>query len=228
MPPPRPRDRATTEAAIVAAAGQVLARAGFPALSVQSIATEAGVDRKLVYRYFGGAEGVVEALGGQTDLWLGHPLPPPDPQSTYAATLAGLLHAYVAALRENTTLQRLLAWELTEPSAMLLRLERARSAAIATRLPALRGGHAPPEGVDAPAWNAVLLAAINYLTLRARTAGGFAGIDLATPEGWQRIEAVLDQIIESAYAVRAPGLDEARSGNSAVNIPIAGKKEASE
>ncbi|RJF88756.1 TetR/AcrR family transcriptional regulator [Oleomonas cavernae] len=54
---PGPRDRAATQARLVAAAGNVLARDGFAALGVNRIAVEAGCDKVLIYRYFGGWKG---------------------------------------------------------------------------------------------------------------------------------------------------------------------------
>ena len=53
-PPPRRRDRAATEERILTAVGEVLARDGFAAIGVNAIAKQAGVDKVLIYRYFGG------------------------------------------------------------------------------------------------------------------------------------------------------------------------------
>lgn len=65
-PPPRrtrPRDRAATEERILAAVGQVLARDGFAAGGVNAVAREAGVDKVLICRYFGGLPGLLRAWG---------------------------------------------------------------------------------------------------------------------------------------------------------------------
>ena len=48
------RDREATKARILGAVGVVLARDGFGAVGVNAIAKEAGVDKVLIYRYFGG------------------------------------------------------------------------------------------------------------------------------------------------------------------------------
>ncbi|PZQ47397.1 MAG: hypothetical protein DI570_26575, partial [Phenylobacterium zucineum] len=71
---PRQRDRQATEAAIVSAAERLLLRDGWSGLNVNTLAAEAGVDRKLIYRYFEGVDGVVERLAGRLDLWLGETL----------------------------------------------------------------------------------------------------------------------------------------------------------
>ena len=51
---PRERDRSETTARILAAVGEVLARDGFGALGVNAVAKHAGVDKVLIYRFFGG------------------------------------------------------------------------------------------------------------------------------------------------------------------------------
>jgi AcrR family transcriptional regulator len=60
---PRPRDRAATEQRIVDAAIGILSDDGFVALGINPLADRAGVDKQLIYRYFGGLDGVVAALG---------------------------------------------------------------------------------------------------------------------------------------------------------------------
>ncbi|MDP2116608.1 MAG: chorismate-binding protein, partial [Brevundimonas sp.] len=61
-PAVRLRSRPATEALIVEAGERILLRDGFPGLNVQTLAAEAGCDRKLVYRYFDGADGVVARI----------------------------------------------------------------------------------------------------------------------------------------------------------------------
>ncbi|HRJ65248.1 MAG TPA: TetR/AcrR family transcriptional regulator, partial [Brevundimonas sp.] len=63
--PVRLRSRPATEALIVEAGERILLRDGFPGLNVQTLAAEAGCDRKLVYRYFDGADGVVARIAAR-------------------------------------------------------------------------------------------------------------------------------------------------------------------
>lgn len=195
-PSPRPRDRPATEAAIVAAAERLLLRDGWTSLNVNTLAAEAGVDRKLVYRYFDGLDGVVEALAGRLDLWLGETLAtrPPVAATTYRAFVRELLLGYLHALKSSPLILRLVAWELSQDTPLLRQLERARSAVLqrwtAERRPDLP---LPPQG-DVVALNVVLLAAVQHLALAAATRGQFAGVTL-DDAGWRRIEAAIDQML---------------------------------
>ncbi|AQR60345.1 hypothetical protein BZG35_00745 [Brevundimonas sp. LM2] len=196
---PRPRDRPATEAAIVAAAERLLLRDGWTSLNVNTLAAEAGVDRKLVYRYFDGVEGVVEALAGRLDLWLGETLAarPPVAAPTYRAFARELLLAYLDALRSRPLILRLVAWELSQDTPLLRRLEAARSAVMQRWTVSRRPDLALPPHGDVVALNVVLLAAVQHLALAASIRGGFAGVVL-DDAGWRRIETAIDHML-AAY-----------------------------
>ena len=191
----RPRNRGETETRILDAARQVIAREGFAALGVNAVAAEAGCDKKLIARYFGGIDGIVAALGGELGFWLGEAPPPRGPADSYADRMLVLLEHYRASLRENPLLQRVLAAELAEPSPALARTDQARAVTIGRWMAQATHGLASPEGVDAPAINAVLLAALHYLTLRELSLGGFAGLDLSTEEGRERIDRAMARLL---------------------------------
>jgi AcrR family transcriptional regulator len=192
----RPRDRAATEAAIVAAAEQLLLRDGWSGLNVNTLAAQAGVDRKLIYRYFEGVEGVVERLAGRLDLWLGETLAaqPPIEVTSYRDFAREMLTGYLRALRHSPLILRLVAWELSEDTPLLRRLETARSAVL-QRWTASRRPNLPlPEGVDVVALNVVFLAAVQHLALAGTTRDRFAGVTL-DDKGWARIEAAIDRML---------------------------------
>jgi AcrR family transcriptional regulator len=216
-PPPveparrRSYDTLATRQRIADAAVALLTERGFTALGINALAGAAGVDKQLIYYHFGGLDGVVRHVGGQVELWLGTPLQVL-PGEAYGVAVARLLLQYQAALRSNPVLMRLLTWELAEPSATLAELEAARSQAMGAWVEGLRrDALPPPPGVDAPAVNAVLLAALQHLSLREHAVGSFAGVELRSESGRQRIADAIRCITERVYAplatpaTRAPG-----------------------
>lgn len=199
-PAPRPRDRDGTEARIVQAAAAILARDGVGALGVNTVAREAGVDKQLVYRYFGGLEGLLERLGADLRFWLGDAAEGEIAGDGYAEVITGQLLGHLAALRASDLVQAALAWELVERSEAVARLGAAKNEAVRDWFAHVRAAAGPPPAaVDAPAINAVLLAGMHHLVLRARTAGDFAGIDLTQPANWARIEAAVAAISHAMY-----------------------------
>lgn len=194
--PARLRDRRATEAAIVEAGQRILLRDGFPGLNVQTLAAEAGCDRKLVYRYFEGTEGVVERIAARAHASLVRFLDavPASRTESLRGFARESLSAWLGALRASPLTLRLMAWALVESSPLLNRIEAERSAVLQAwmreRRPRLR---TPPAG-DAVAVNAVLLAAVQHLALSGGARPGVGGVAL-DDAGWARIEAALDALL---------------------------------
>ena len=67
--PAKIRDRESTRARLIAAVGTLLAREGFTGLGVNAVAREAGVDKVLIYRYFGGLPELIVAFGREGNFW---------------------------------------------------------------------------------------------------------------------------------------------------------------
>lgn len=194
--PARLRDRRATEAAIVEAGQRILLRDGFPGLNVQTLAAEAGCDRKLVYRYFEGTDGVVARIAARANASLVRFLDavPASRTESLRGFARESLSAWLGALRASPLTLRLMAWALVESSPLLNRIEAERSAVLQAwmreRRPRLR---TPPAG-DAVAVNAVLLAAVQHLALSGGARPGVGGIAL-DDAGWARIEAALDALL---------------------------------
>jgi AcrR family transcriptional regulator len=200
--PDRARDRSRTEEAILAAARDVLVDQGFGAWGVNAIARAAGCDKQLIYRYFGGLDGLAEALGtdvaGAIETALS--VAPDQPPASYAELVAGLLDRLVEVLRANPLMQRIIAWELsTEPNTLTQAFAQARSRALAEWIARLRGDLAPPTGIDAPAINAVLIAAVQQIVLGSAATGNFAGLALRDNEDWDRVRLAIRSLVMAAY-----------------------------
>lgn len=200
---PRTRDRESTEALLVSAARSVLAEVGFQGLGINKVARRAGCDKQLIYRYFGGLDGLVEALGTRLSVDLADALPKAgEPAATYADLMQRLARGLLAVMRHDDLLQRIIVWELAEPSILLTKLNAARSKSLSAWMAAQRGDLVPPPGVDAPAVNAVFIAAIQHMAISARAKGEFAGLALETDDHWRRLQATIDDMIQHVYRPR--------------------------
>lgn len=223
-----PRNRDQTTERILKAVGVLLSRSGFRALGVNAIAREAGVDKVLIYRYFGGLPKLLEAFADRGDFWPSDAelLPPgssadPDPKALAlrASRALGLL---AQALRSRPETQAILVWELFERNELTDALATARERQglrILGTLPSL-------PHVDVPAVAAILSAGITQLVLRARTADRYNGIDLRSDVGWARIESAGQWLVESLFEI-APPKTPAQAPPKArrANAPIAKRCE---
>jgi len=192
--PERPaRDREATKARILGAVGVVLARDGFGAVGVNAIAKEAGVDKVLIYRYFGGLPELLREWGTSGRFWprvaelLGA-----DPEAFHRLDAperyARFFEHFIDALRERPLTLEILAAEIVERNELTAILESEREAwgEEASRLlaagefarrPALRG------------LTLLLVAGVQYLLVRSRKIRIFGGVDLTKDAGWDELKA---------------------------------------
>src|SRR5665647_2595939 len=63
------RDRFATRAAILESAAAIVAAEGVGSLGINALANAARCDKVLIYRYFGGLDGVLRSLGAERMLW---------------------------------------------------------------------------------------------------------------------------------------------------------------
>lgn len=199
-PAPRMRNRDETRASILTAAQELLAEEGFSGFGVNALARKSGFDKQLIYRYFGGLDGLVDALGEALADWVATRLAPALPQDLgpeYGDLVEAVLTAYLDALRGDSLMQKLVAWELSDPSPQVRRLSDQRARAMGELVGRLRGERQPAPGLDAPALNAILIAAIQHLVLAGVTAGRFTGMPLASEADWDRAKAMLSRIVRA-------------------------------
>ncbi|MCA9542582.1 MAG: TetR/AcrR family transcriptional regulator, partial [Myxococcales bacterium] len=66
---PRQQRRLDTERKLREAVEALILERGIEALGVNAVAARAGVDKALIYRYFGGLEGLIRAYADGADFW---------------------------------------------------------------------------------------------------------------------------------------------------------------
>jgi AcrR family transcriptional regulator len=188
------RNRPRTEAKLRGAMLAVLAEGGFGALTPTAVARAARVDKMLIYRYFGGMDGLMTAVANGPDVFPtfeevcgGDPdaaraLPVPERAALVLDNMARVLMARPAVLE-------LMVWELVERNALTAIAETARETMGLRIVSELFGDVREPE--TAGAVSAVLSAGVTYLALRRRKIRWFSGIDLRSDAGWAQIRAAI-------------------------------------
>jgi Transcriptional regulator len=189
------RNRASTEARILTAAEQVLVERGFGQLNVQTAAEGAGCDRKLVYRYFDGLDGLIARLAAEADQRLRARLDrvstPEDISSRDFTRIA--VQTWLHAIRNEPLTLALMAWGWVEDSPQIRALEADRARVLQDWMRARRPRLRAAPTADTVALTVVLTAAVQGLALADRARGGFSGLEL-NETGWARIEAALDRL----------------------------------
>ena len=204
---PRPRDAEATRRRLVEAVGAILAREGFFSIGVNAVAREAGVDKVLIYRYFGGLPGLMAAYGREGDFWPSvEEMAGGDVEAVRRMDPAGmtalLLKNFMSGLRRRPVTLEIMAWEVLERNELTVELEKVREATglalIETFYPAWAGGGEP--GRDLAGLVALAAAGIMYLVMRAhRGVEVFNTVDLAADEGWGRLEVAIDTMARGFF-----------------------------
>lgn len=201
--PQRRRDRARTEGRLVRAVGRVLARDGVGGLGVNALAREAGVDKVLIYRYFDGLDGLLEAFAERGDVWwrveelIGADLPVPE-RDTPEEWLTLVVRRHVVALQRRPMTVELLAWETARPNTLTRALGDVRERRGLELMAALAQRTTISPEVDIGAVMVLLAAATSHLVVRARNDGSFLGFDLRSAQGGERLYAAIGAMIRGA------------------------------
>jgi AcrR family transcriptional regulator len=196
------RDRDATERRILEAARDLLVEEGASGIGINAVARRAGCDKQLIYRYYGGLDGLMAALGAALASWWTErlrPEPGEERPRTYAALIRQLAARLLSALRTDPLMRRIAGLELAGSDGNLAPLSEARTRAMMAWMAEMRGDLVAPSGLDAPAVNALLIAAIHHLAAAGETTGLFAGLAIATDADWDRVTKALDSMIEAVY-----------------------------
>lgn len=190
-----------TKGKLIKAVGQVLAKEGFKGLGVNKVAKAAGVDKVLVYRYFGGLPELIREYSRTVDFWptveeLIGPNPnrikemPPDEQ------LAEFVKSFLSALRKRPITLDILAWELLERNELTKQLEDIR---IRTILEYFEYLDEIPDDENLPAIVVLMGGAVNHLLVKSRINSYIGGIDLESEKGWNQINKGIDLLLKGIF-----------------------------
>ena len=199
----RSRNRSDTEQRLRAAVGAVLTNRGFGALTPSAISREAGVDKMLIYRYFGSLEGLIESVANGPDFFPGfEEICDGDPASFRARPMseraADVAENYARLLMARPVVLELMVWELVERNAFTAIMETARETMGLRLAREIFDDTGDPGFVNAVF--AIVGAGVTYLAIRRRKIRWFNGIDLRSDEGWRQLKAAVRAMSQALEA----------------------------
>ena len=183
----------------------MLARDGFAAIGVNAIAREAGVDKVLIYRYFGGLPELLRAWGASGRFWPGiDELLGADRERVLALPLDQrfvlFFERFIDALRARPLTIEILAAELVTRNELtaILEAERQQWGADAE---AVFGGPVFDERSELRGVTLLLIAGVQYLLVRARAIRVFGPIELTSDAGWDALKRSVRALAAGLLAV---------------------------
>jgi AcrR family transcriptional regulator len=197
------RNRPLTESRLREAVESLMVEGGFAALTPSAVGRRAGVDKMLIYRYFGDLPGLVRSIANAPDFfpsfqdWCGD-----DPAALLALPpgdrAAIMLERYAAALLARPVVLELMVWELVERNDLTAIMEESRETLGLRLMAEMFPDAADPERLRGAA--AVLTAGLAYLALRRRKIRWYGGLDLKSDDGWRAISAAIAAMARAAVA----------------------------
>jgi AcrR family transcriptional regulator len=193
------RDRAQTEKRLIEAVGQIITESGFDKIGINRIASRSGINKILIYRYFGGLDGLLQAYYRQTRSNIIQPIDLEQfrhlPLDQFFEKSCDYLIDLYRRIRQDVEAQEflkagLLADTNTNP------IPNEREDQLRQVLDELAGIVRIENG---RAVAAILSSALTVLSIREQQARPVLGINLHTDEGVQQIEAAFRLIYEGLY-----------------------------
>ena len=191
------RDKEITSRRLISAVGSLLAKKGFRGIGVNAVAREAGVDKVLIYRYFGGLPGLIAAFGKEGDFWPSAlELAGGDLQRYSCLPLEQRMSElgihFIRALRKRPMTQAIMAWEMVESNELTEELERVREQRIMEffQLFFMKD----QATIDLQAIIMLIGAAISYLVIRSNNIDLYGGLKIGSDQGWKRLEQAISTI----------------------------------
>lgn len=188
------KNREQTEEKILEAVGSIIENQGFEKVGINAIATEAGVSKMLIYRYFGGVEELIAQYLIQKDYWANTDAAIINPEAV-GDSIKSMFRRQVEQLRNDITLRRLYRWELFTDNQNIRQLRNRREengCRIIKMVSALTGC----LDAQVAALASILSASISYLVLLEDQCQSYNGICLQTDEGWNQLMQGIEMIID--------------------------------
>ena len=193
------RDSEKTRQAILKAVGDLLAEEGFQQIGVNAIARRAGVDKVLIYRYFGSLSGLLAELGRSRDFWPDNEAMLnglEDDESLHPAALsAELLNRHLNHMLCSPATREILRWELSQRNELTDILAKVREEQGIELMAGLGMEAWEDAGMDLAAIGAIIHAGLSYLAIRSDSADVYMGVDLTSEDGWDRIRTAIQYMM---------------------------------
>lgn len=185
---------------ILRSMGEVMAERGTEKAGINAVAERAGVNKVLIYRYFGGWNGLLEAYV-QRGFFLSmfnEKFVDSVPSSVKPEDRSKIWSEYtiqmMRELRERKSSQELIRWEMTHGETELARrLADFRDYTYQSMVNKL----APFPDFDPLAITSLMVAAVTNIVLNSAQRDHIGDIDLSSEEGWTRLEMAIRRMYSS-------------------------------
>lgn len=196
------RNRERSKKKFLDAVGKILTTKGYAGLKVNDIAAAAGVDKKMIYTYFGGLDGLMDEYIRSQDYWsnVSAEAGMPDLSDGGKALTEAMLLQQFDFVASNKELQKLLLWRLSESRRSLTKMTNLQEENGELLFKMISDPHFGEHSQDFRAVMAIMVSGLYYLNLYSEVNGSvFCGIDLNTPDGREKIKKAVSFLVDKTF-----------------------------
>lgn len=195
------RNKERSKKKFLDAVGKILKTKGYAGLKVNDIAATAGVDKKMIYTYFGGMDGLLDEYIRSQDYWsnVSTDSVPPEINDGGKAFTEEMLFAQFDYVFKNKEMQKMLLWRLSEQRKSLTKLNDLQEASGELLFAAVSDPYFKEHSEDFRAIMAVLISGLYFLNLDTVNGSVFCGVDVATEEGRDKIKKAVSFLVKQTY-----------------------------
>ncbi len=200
--PTKEKNKEKSKQQILDAVGKLLVEKGYAALKVNDIATTAKLDKKLIYRYFGSTEQLLDEFVKSRDFWSNvndERAPQPINDGGKAFTKA-MFHEQFDTIFENKEFQHVLLWRLSQQRQSLQKLVEQQEASGELLFEHIIQPQFKENTPTFRAISAIIISGLYYLDMStAHNSSIFCGLDMASTEGRNEVKKAIDFLVEQTY-----------------------------
>lgn len=191
------RNRSQTEERLIDGIEEMIKEQGFEQLGVRAVAERAGVDKKLIYRYFGSLDGLIYECLKRHDFWSNVTTEIPESIGVNDY-IKGMFRKQIEQFRSNEISKRLLRWELSNVNEFVLELRNQREETGMKRIEEIsKLTNIPVESLASI--SSIITGGICYLVMLEETCHYFNAIDIQSNDGWEQLINGINNIIDLMY-----------------------------
>ncbi|RXJ50202.1 TetR/AcrR family transcriptional regulator [Gelidibacter gilvus] len=183
------KDRAATEEKIYESFLTLLEEKGPQAVGINAIAKKAGVSKELIYRYFGGMQGLLLQLAKKGDFFKSM-LALHDKDLATVEDLKEFAKAGTQELRENKLTQEILRWQLLENNEVTRDLFKYSNKEIGKMFAISNKDSSLNHAFQ------LMIGGYVYFTLLSKFNKKFITTDLSSQESWDNFDKAIGKTID--------------------------------
>ncbi|RQO33798.1 TetR/AcrR family transcriptional regulator [Chryseobacterium sp. KBW03] len=199
------RNKERSKKKFLDAVGKILKTKGYAGLKINDIAATAGVDKKMIYTYFGGMDGLMDEYLRTQDFWVKATSEEvekmkPNLEDGGRQFIEHMLLSQFDYVYTNKEAQKLLLWTISEPRKSLKKLIDTQEENGEYIFKLLMESRFKENMEVYRSVMAIMVSGLYYLNMFASLNGSvFCGIDVNTPEGRANIKKAISFMVDQTY-----------------------------